>query len=428
MKIKLKDITVGERFRKEFNNIDLLAESIRTKGLLNPIVIDENNILIAGERRYKAHQMLKLEEIEVTYFRDLSELEKKEIELEENIMREAFTWQEEISAKAQLHKLKQKIHGVATPGHKVEGAWTAKDTADVLGISTGKMSDELQLHRMMKVFPELNKEKSKTAAVKKMKQKQEELMQNELAKRLKQHGMISQPGIIHGDCIEEMSKMKSGSIDLILTDPPYGIDIGKAQTFGRSSPQKTYEDSEHTTFDMLDKAFKEMYRVLKDDRHMYIFFGIDKYSEIVKLLRKHNFEVYNIPIIWDKGSGSYPSQSTTYVHSYEPFLHVMKGKRKLNGTPRDLFPIKRVPSNVKIHPSEKPTELLRELINLSSLPGEIVLDCFGGSGSTAIAARECNRKSITIETDIVYYEGICKRLSGESSVEKEKFESEEEED
>ena len=222
--------------------------------------------------------------------------------------------------------------------------------------------------------------------------------------------------------------MKSGSIDLILTDPPYGIDIGKARTFGMSSPQKTYEDSEHTTFDMLDKAFKEMYRVLKDDRHMYIFFGIDKYSEIVKLLRKPNFEVYNIPIIWDKGSGSYPSQSTTYVHSYEPFLHVMKGKRKLNGTPRDLFPIKRVPSNVKIHPSEKPTELLRELINLSSLPGEIVLDCFGGSGSTAIAARECNRKSITIETDIVYYEGICKRLSGESSVEKEKFESEEEED
>lgn len=418
MKIKLKDIIVGERYRKEFNNLDTLADSIKQFGLIEPIVIDENNKLIAGERRYKAHCILKLDEIEVKYMNDLTEPQKKEIEIEENIRREQFTWQEEVDAKAQLHRLKQEIHGAAVSGHKVEGSWKAKDTAEALGISTGKLSEELQLSRLMKVFPELKKEKTKTAAFKKMKQLQEKMLNAELSKRIQAKAIHTHPDVINGDCVEILKGMESESIDLIVTDPPYGIDIGNAQTFGQSSPQNTYEDSEHATFDMLDKVIKEMYRVLKNNSHMYMFFGIDKYEPLIHLLRKHGFEVHHLPLIWEKGSGSYPSQSTTFVHSYEPFFHIMKGKRKLNGTPRDVFPIKRVPSGSKIHPSEKPTELLRTLIGLSSEVGDTVLDCFGGSGSVAIAARECNRKSISIERDPVYYEGICKRLTGDTAAER----------
>lgn len=417
MKIKLNDIIIGDRYRKEFVNIDSLAESIRLNGLIHPITIDENNLLIAGERRYKACQMLKLEEVEVNYRKDLTEVQKKEIEIEENLRREQFTWPEEVTAKAQLHKLKQSIYGAAISGHVTEGTWKLQDTADALGESKSGVSQDIALARGLKAFPELLKEKSKSIAFKKMKEKQEKLLQEELNKRMKDRGIVSHPNVIHGNCIEEMMKMEANSIDLILTDPPYGIDIGDAQTFGRTSPQKTYEDSDHATFDLLDKAIKEMYRVLKTDRHMYMFFAIDKYESLITLLRKHGFEVHHIPLIWEKGSGSYPSQSTTFVHSYEPFLHISKGKRKLNGTPRDLFPIKRVPSNKKIHPSEKPTELLRDLIGFSTLPGEIVLDCFGGSGSTAVAARECNRKSVVIERDLAFYEGICKRLEGNDTEE-----------
>ena len=109
MKILLKDVIVGTRFREKFEDIDKLAESISKYGLIEPIIIDENNELIAGERRYKAHQLLRMEEIEVKYMKDLNELEKKEVELEENIQRKAFTWQEEVSAKDQLHKLKQTL-------------------------------------------------------------------------------------------------------------------------------------------------------------------------------------------------------------------------------------------------------------------------------------------------------------------------------
>lgn len=417
MKIKLKDIVIGERYRKEFLDIDKLAESILKVGLIHPLTIDENNVLIAGERRYKACQMLKLEEVEVKYRNDLSEIEKREIEIEENLMRKQFTWPEEVTAKAQLHKLKQSIHGAAVSGHATEGTWKLEDTANALGESKSGVSQDIALARGLRAFPSLLKEKSKTIAFKKMKQLQEKILQEELNKRLTSRGIVNHPDVIHGNCIEELMKMKSESIDLILTDPPYGIDIENSQTFGKTSPQKTYEDSDHSTFDMLDKCIKEMYRVLKTDRHIYMFFAIDKYDTITKLLIKHGFQVHLIPLIWEKGSGSYPSQSTSFVHSYEPFLHISKGQRKLNGTPRDLFPIKRVPSNQKIHPSEKPTELLRDLIGFSTLPGEIVLDCFGGSGSTAVAARECNRKSVVIERDLVFYEGICKRLSSTEETE-----------
>ena len=123
MKIKLKDIIVGERYRKEFKNIDVLAQSIKEKGQLVPIIIDEKNNLIAGERRYKAHQMLQLPEIDAIYMKDLNEYQKRDIEIEENIQREAFTWEEEVEAKAQLHKLKQQMYGAAVSGHRVEGAW-----------------------------------------------------------------------------------------------------------------------------------------------------------------------------------------------------------------------------------------------------------------------------------------------------------------
>jgi ParB/RepB/Spo0J family partition protein len=416
MKIPLKDVKVGSRFREKFEDIDKLAESISIYGLIEPVIIDENNELIAGERRYKAHQLLKKEDIEVKYMKDLTELEKKEVELEENIQRKAFTWQEEVTAKDQLHKLKQRLHGSAIKGHESKG-WKLKDTANALGESVGTVSMDVQLARGMKAFPELMKEKSKTMAYKQLKKKQEAVLHEEFAKRLGSKGVTDHPDVINGNCIEEMAKMHSASVDLILTDPPYGIEVENAHTYGRMTVKETrFEDGDFETFDLLDKAIKEMFRVLKDDRHLYLFCGIDKVPTLCQLLAKHGFTPWHLPLIWDKGSGSYPSQQTSFVHSYEACIHAQKGRRKLNASQRDVFPIKRVPASKKIHPTEKPTELLRDLIGYSSLPGEVVLDPFAGSGATLIAAKETNRRAIGIELDKAYYEGICKRLGSLSTV------------
>lgn len=411
MKVLLKDIKIGERFRKEFVDIDKLAASIQEHGLIEPVIVDENFNLIAGERRVRAHQLLKKEEIEVKLMSDLDDVHKKEIELEENIQRNAFTWQEEVSAKNQLHTLKQQIHGVGISGVKIEGAWTMRDTATALGGSLGSTAMDIQLAKGMRAFPELMKEKTKSAAYKKMKQMQENILNTELAKRLQKSEDISHPSIIHGDCFVELQKMETGSVDLILTDPPYGIDFSNAHTQKTADLKMDFEDGHDETFDLLDRVIKELFRVLKNDRHMYIFFGIEKYQLLRELLEKHGFVVHAMPLIWDKGSGSYASQSTTFVHSYEPFFHCWKGSRKINGTPKDVFQVSRASSKSKIHPTEKPTQLLRDLIGFSTLPGEVVLDPFAGSGSTIVAARECQRKGIGIELNLEYYQGICNRLN-----------------
>jgi len=414
-KINVSDINVGDRFRVQFDDIESLATSIERYGLLNPIIIDENKYLIAGERRLRAHMLLKKDEIDVKYEKDLNDLEKKEIELEENIQRKQFTWQEETFAKKAIHDLKQQIHGAATKRHKT-GKWGMRDTAKALGESLGSVSMDIALARGLKAFPELAKEKSKTTAFKKLKLKQEAVLQEALAAKMKKNGLLEHPDIIHSNCITAMTSMEPNSIDLILTDPPYGIDISKAQTFGRQGHGDIkFEDGDFETFDLLDKAFALMYKILKDQRHMYVFCGIDKVPTITKLIKKHGFEVYHLPLIWDKGSGSYPSQMTTYVHSYEVFLHCWKGeRRKLNGTPRDVFVIKRVPSGKKIHPTEKPTELLRDLIEYSSQPGEKLLDPFAGSGSTLVAGQEKSRRVVGIEINDVYYKNICERLGGKN--------------
>lgn len=414
-KILINDIKVGSRFREKFEDIEALAASIERFGLLNPIVIDENNELIAGERRLRAHQLLGKTEIEVKYKKELTDLEKKEIELEENIQRKAFTWQEEVTAKKAIHQLKQDFHGAGVKGRKQEGAWGMRDTAKALGESLGTTTMDIQLARGLKAFPELLKEKSKTAAFKKMKLKQEAILHQALSERLKAKGVLAHPDIIHDSCLNYMETMEPESVDLILTDPPYGIDIAKAHTIDRQACNDIkFEDGDFETMNLLDKAFALMYKVLKNERHMYLFCGIDKISTVIKLLEKHGFEVHNLPLVWDKGSGSYPSQMTSYVHSYEVFLHVWKGPhRKLNGTPRDIFQIKRAPSNKKIHPTEKPTELLRDLIEYSSHPGELVFDPFAGSGSTLEAAKEKNRRGLGVEMNDIYYKNICGRLGGE---------------
>jgi DNA modification methylase len=401
-KIKLLDIKIEERMRKEYGNMDALAGSLQKYGLIEPIVLDEGMKLIAGGRRLKAAAMLKWQEIDYVQMNDLDSIQKKEIELEENIQRQQMGWQEEVSAKNEIHKLQEQLHGVAVRRHGQGDTWKQSDTAALLGESTGTVSMDLYLANGLKNFPELLKEKSKTAAYKKLKSLEERILHEALAERLK--GKISNPSIIRGNCLEEMAKLGAASVDLILTDPPWGINIEDSHTFGRMTPQVTgFDDSEHATFNLLDKFIAEAWRVLKFDTHMYVFYGVEFYAPLRLLLEKHGFVVWPMPIIWDKGSGSYPSQQTSFVHSYEPILWCSKGKRLLNGSPRDIFPIKRVPSDKKIHPTEKPTELLRDLIKLSSMPGNLVLDPFCGSGSTIRAAKETGRQGLGIELDEVHY-------------------------
>lgn len=404
--IPINKIIVGERFRKDFGNIDELATSIKIKGLLHPIVVDEKYNLIAGERRYKAHIQLGFSTIMVNIMSGLDELEKKEIEIEENIKRKSFTWQEECYGLKAIQELKQSIFGAKVSGHAMENGWGVSDTANELNISVGKVSIDIALAKALELYPELSKCSCKADAIKLLKDKG------------RKETMIVFPTVINTnnilrnvDCQLGLKLLDNESIDFILTDPPYGINIDKAQEY-KNRYDNVYSDVPMEIENLLDLVFRDCYRVLKEDKIAIFFYPIQKYEWTKRLLERVGFEVFSCPIIWTKGGGfPYASTLTLPVINYETMLFCRKGKSKLNTSLLTHYVIPSVTSNLKIHPLERPLQLLRIFIESCSNPGDIVLDCFAGSGSTLIASLELNRNVIGFEKDITYFTDTTERIN-----------------
>ena len=171
--MKMKDIKWGDRTRKDLGDLQELADDIKRLGLIHPIVLDETNTLRVGARRLSAliiNEVFDLEEgIHFRYMKDLSELEKQEIELSENVKRKDFLFQEEVDLKQKLHELRQKM------AEKKGEEWKIEDTAKEWGCSEWTVRKDIELSDFMKKHPELKKETEKTTAASKMKRMKEEM-------------------------------------------------------------------------------------------------------------------------------------------------------------------------------------------------------------------------------------------------------------
>lgn len=411
MKVKIKDIKVGERFRQDYGDIEELALSIQKYGLLHPIVVDRDLNLVAGERRLRAHILLGREEIEVKFLDELDELTRKEVEIEENLRRKAFTWQEEVRAKRDIDEIKRRLYGSRGSGQHTEEGWSLRDTAEALGQSLGTVSMDIQLARALDIYPELAKEKNKTAAYRKYKKLEERALLRELARRQAKAGHLPE-NVWQGDCIQVMrEKLEDESVDLIITDPPFGINLDKDSRVASDYGVFEYTDVPSDILDMLGSAYREMYRVLRPNSHCYVFFGIVHYELHKQLLLKAGFALDPVPCIWYKMKGGLPTGGYTYMKSYEPFFLCWKGRRTLNGMHEDVMSYPRPSAKERIHVAQKPVALIQELIEQSSMPGDTVLDCFAGSGSVGVAAYRSRRKYILIEKDPATYTAMCERLA-----------------
>jgi len=258
------------------------------------------------------------------------------------------------------------------------------------------------------IYPELRKEKSKTAAFKKFKYLRRSALHLELAKRQVTKPV---PFVYLGDCVSVMDKeVKDESIHLIVTDPQFGIQLGPQSTLASFTDVYKQDDTEYRVMNQLDLALIQMDRVLKQGAHLYIFFAARHYTVVRMLLEKH-FVVCPTPIVWDKGLQSNPGNLTQYTSCYEPCFFCSKGSpHDLYKWNKNLFTVKGVPGELRIHPTEKPTPLLRAFVKASSLPGEVVLDPYAGSGAVGEAALELGRKAVLIDIDERYYEGMLNRF------------------
>ena len=405
-RVKISEIKVGDRVREDFGDVEGLAMSIMRLGLLHPIIVTRDFHLVAGERRLKACQQLGWDEIEVKFIDEVDDLTRKEIELEENIKRKDFTWQEEVKAKQRLDELKRKKYGSAIKGYG--GGWGLQDTAESLQESVATVSMDVRLAKALEEYPELAKEKSKSAAWKKYLRLREQRLYKQVGEIVKVKADVK--ALKCGDAKKLIRELKAESVDLVITDPPYGIDIHKSHQLRDFWGDDIFGDLEFDTMEMLRDVLRECYRILKPDRHLYLFFGIQFRETLVKMLEEMGFTPHPIPLVWVKpgigmGQGDY-----TYANTYETILFAMKGKRKLAKSLPNIFQFPRVPPNQKIHPTEKPISLLKVLIEQSTIPGEVVLDPFAGSGSALVAAFELRRKAIGFEKDTATWSKAVERL------------------
>ena len=232
------------------------------------------------------------------------------------------------------------------------------------------------------------------------------------------------------DCLKGLKEIPKNSIDLIVTDPPYYIENLKvnlkAQTLRRSSKNNIFNADWDSCFEDLDeykyftlKVLKEYKRVLKGKGQAYMFFSYHHLDWIISMIKRLGFRYYK-PLIWYKPDtmGVFPNQ---YGCNYEVMLWFRKddkfGKVKFNigCSQRDVF--KQTSTNIKyrkecgFHPTPKPKEIIKTLIKNGSDEGDIILDCFMGSGTTAIACKETARRFIGFEISSEYIKIAEKRLA-----------------
>ena len=187
-----------------------------------------------------------------------------------------------------------------------------------------------------------------------------------------------------GDAVTWLRTLPSDSIDLVVTDPPYES-LEKHRAIGTTTRLKHSKASSNDWFsifpnDRFPELFAEVYRVLKRNTHFYLYCDPETMFVAKPLAEQAGFKFWK-PLIWDKRS---IGMGYHYRARYECILFFEKGKRKLSdlGVP-DILQAKRISGG---YPAEKPTSVSETLISQSTVPGELVIDPFMGSGSVGVAA------------------------------------------
>jgi len=207
--------------------------------------------------------------------------------------------------------------------------------------------------------------------------------------------------LLKGDCLEEMKSIPEGSVDLVLTDIPYGEVTKNGESRAKYSGQLRNIDkggADILTFDIGD-FLDEIYRV--SNGGVYIFCGIEQIEPIYSFFdRKKDFMVRQC--VWKKTNPAPVNGQHMWLSSFENCIFAKKRKTAFNQSCKSSvweFPTGRS----KIHPTEKPLSLFEYLVNSSSNEGGVVLDPCMGSGTTGVACKNLNRNFIGIEMDETYF-------------------------
>ena len=421
--LPVEEIVVPEdRIRKNFDMRKLrnLAMSFSKLGQKQPGLCrkeGENVVLVAGERRLRACEMLG-----ISYQFILEEIGEdntyliKKLELEENICRENLDWQEEADAVAELHALEQEKHGFTQVGSR--GGHSIKDTAEIVNESVGAVAEALKLSAFAKSSQEVRGASSKTEAKKIIKRLEEKLERYEKFEKILQEEKESEgeegevevttesqmiyfsERIYNASMEEKLEDFEDGYFDVVCFDPPWRVGLDSVRKKGGGTDD--FEDKLLEVEDFVTELqgwLDLLYKKMAVDSHLYMFFGIAKEGEeqedllllgpVFSSLKRAGFAVNGIPLIWNK-QGSHVTRTPDVWpgRSYEPIAFARKGSKNLvrKGASDIITTPCPTPTMKKNHPSAKHPMIYLELLQRSCLPGDKVLDPMCGSGMMGVAA------------------------------------------
>ena len=199
--------------------------------------------------------------------------------------------------------------------------------------------------------------------------------------------------LMHGDCLELMKTIPDGSVDMVLTDIPYG------EVNQKSSGLRKLDRGNADTCDFdLNPMVDEFVRLARGS--FYVFCGTEQISVITTAFKRHKLTTR--VCAWEKSNPSPMNGGKLWLSGMEFCVFARKPKATFNEHCQKAlwrFPVGRS----KVHPTEKPLALMSRLINASTNNGDSILDPFMGSGTTGVAAKNLNRSFIGIELDETYF-------------------------
>lgn len=369
--IPLSEITIHreERQRRVLTDIDDLADSIARLGLINPITIDHNNILIAGERRLEACRRLGWTHITAQFFEDLSPTQRVLIELEENIKRKDITWQEHTAAIAKYHALRK----------EEDPTWNDTKTAQAIGMSQQNVSKHITVAKELSA-PSVREAPTFTTAVERAKT---------AARKRDEHihihaSSVDTHQIITADFIE-WAQQPRDKFNFIHCDFPYGINM--TGTAGQNSRQSVqYADDPDTYWKLLKALAVNLDNFCAPDAHIIFWFSPNLYCqtwEMLKLLSGFTFEEH--PLIWHRqNEGIAPDPYRRPRRVYDTAFFGWRGEAKINQIRTNVFS---APTERERHASEKSQQMLEYFFGMFVDDHTTAFDPTCGSGAAIRAAK-----------------------------------------
>lgn len=358
--------------RKNDNAVDAVAESIKQCGYCSPIVIDEDNVILAGHTRLKALKKLKWKEVECVRKTGLTEEQKKKYRILDNKTNELAEWDFDL--------LEEEIDGLDFDGFD-------------FGFDLSAIEDPQEITEDEP--PEVDEE-------------------SEPITKLGDIWQLGRHRLMCGDSTDKETVellMNDNKADMVFTDPPYGVSYDGGVIHGNKiNTDHKREMLKNDDIDIYGKFIPLLNEVIEDGA-IYIFYAIVNTYELLKPLKDNGIELNSI-IVWNKINTGYADMNSNYKNKYEPCFYGKRKGRKLNfvGATNEctVWDIEKDRNNT-LHPTQKPIALPARAIKNSSKKGEIVLDLFGGSGSTLIACEQLDRTCYMMELDPRYCDVIIKR-------------------